>query len=392
MAKNFQSLYSSKNVELFNLLFRHQAYLEGVKGGMAIDYQKMLTALYAEFGKYMFEVRYSNMNAFTKGELLAFIYKFTRAQITFYSQFTQQLIDLLKAFAADDVTVSSAIMQHVTGLTIAQAEALRDHDTTLGYAVVDGSENANDQLWEKIANDPIPANGLLVASALKSLQDAHTSQLIALLKMGWANGWTFAQLRVALYGADNVGYSGVNDSTSVVGSGQVTDTGDASQSEYTSPELWNSKTGLMGKWLAQGVAQENTILQHVSNVTQSAVSSVYFNQYQWVSIMDSRTTAVCWGRNGNVYTYGVGPIPPAHYNCRSKIVALLGEHDAMNYPTSFRDWMMTQPAKVQNDILGSRSASKLRAGGYTDSSLQIGSAVRPLTITDFTSKIESILQ
>ena len=39
-------------------------------------------------------------------------------------------------------------------------------------------------------------------------------------------------------------------------------------------------------------------------------------RYRWISVLDSRTTDVCRGRSNKVYEVGVGPIPPAHPNCR----------------------------------------------------------------------------
>ncbi len=46
------------------------------------------------------------------------------------------------------------------------------------------------------------------------------------------------------------------------------------------------------------------------------------DRYVWQSVIDSHTTDICIGLNGNVYEVGKGPLPPATYNCRSSIVPL----------------------------------------------------------------------
>lgn len=65
----------------------------------------------------------------------------------------------------------------------------------------------------------------------------------------------------------------------------------------------------------------NTLIQHVSMTSKLAAWEEMEGEvkYRWISILDSRTTDICRGRSNRVYVAGVGPIPPAHENCRSVI-------------------------------------------------------------------------
>src|SRR5690606_8444642 len=44
---------------------------------------------------------------------------------------------------------------------------------------------------------------------------------------------------------------------------------------------------------------------------------------QWISTLDSRTTAICMARDQKVYPLNSGPRPPAHPNCRSTTAPVL---------------------------------------------------------------------
>ena len=47
------------------------------------------------------------------------------------------------------------------------------------------------------------------------------------------------------------------------------------------------------------------------------------NHYEWISTLDSRTSDICIGLDGNIYPVGKGRLPPAHFNCRSTTAPIL---------------------------------------------------------------------
>ena len=65
-------------------------------------------------------------------------------------------------------------------------------------------------------------------------------------------------------------------------------------------------------------------------------------------------------RNLNkIYVVGLGPIPPAHYRCRSTIVAY---KSGMKVPTSYGEWLKGQPLKVIEESLGKAKAQMFLTG------------------------------
>ncbi|ANT42298.1 head morphogenesis protein [Salmonella phage BPS11T2] len=61
-----------------------------------------------------------------------------------------------------------------------------------------------------------------------------------------------------------------------------------------------------------------TALAHVSNEARQQVyvqNDDIITKYEWVSTLDSRTSAVCRSRDSMQYEIDKGPLPPAHPNC-----------------------------------------------------------------------------
>lgn len=99
-----------------------------------------------------------------------------------------------------------------------------------------------------------------------------------------------------------------------------------------------------------------TAVQYFSNFAQRKTMERYgVNWYQWISVLDSRTTPVCRGRSNQVYKMGSGPFPPAHPRCRSITVPLRSKSEVLEVP-SYGDWLRQQPRDVVIDILGARKA------------------------------------
>jgi SPP1 gp7 family putative phage head morphogenesis protein len=70
----------------------------------------------------------------------------------------------------------------------------------------------------------------------------------------------------------------------------------------------------------------NTIISHASSVGRLATYNANRNlldQYRWVATLDGLTSLICMSRDGVLYDIGVGPMPPAHFNCRSTTVPVI---------------------------------------------------------------------
>jgi len=105
--------------------------------------------------------------------------------------------------------------------------------------------------------------------------------------------------------------------------------------------------------------------------------------YKWVATLDSRTSLVCAGRDGQVYKdIDKNPKPPAHFNCRSTITYVVkpefdlganiegerpsigpdGDVTLVNDKTTYSQWLRRQPQAFQDEILGPGRAALFRKG------------------------------
>ena len=131
-----------------------------------------------------------------------------------------------------------------------------------------------------------------------------------------------------------------------------------------------------------------TVVRTATNHTASAARKRLFDAnadlakgVQWVSTLDGRTSAVCRGRDGQVYPIDKGPRPPAHPNCRSTTTLVLkswkelginlkdapeGTRASVNgqvaASTTYGDWLKRQPVEFQNEVMGATKARLWRAG------------------------------
>jgi hypothetical protein len=370
-----------------------------VKSGFAGNYKLMLNKLYAEFARYLALNRYATIDLFTKGELNDFIRKFTLAQQRFYSIYTDELAKLLQQFLAVDLDIHKEILQEVTAKTPTEANQVlrtqitegqyanlpiqfqQDYERTevpgksdasarivysltaayqenenasgiYGVGIVSGTDESNTRLWATVTNSPVPANGGYMLPMIDQFGTAASASIDATIRKGYANAWTKQQLSDSLLGTD-ASYSG----------------------------------GVLKMFSDRHTALVATILQHVTSEVQGAVASIYFEQYQWVAIMDNKTTVICASRNGVVYVFGEGPLPPAHWFCRSKIVPVQSGTKLHDIPKTFADWLVTQPDWILNDMLG----TNLKNGSISATSFSNIRTVKPLTLTEFQGKVKYIL-
>lgn len=73
----------------------------------------------------------------------------------------------------------------------------------------------------------------------------------------------------------------------------------------------------------QATSLISTIINAVSSISRNKMyeqNKRLIDRYEWVSTLDGRTTFVCMARDGKLYRVGEGPMPPAHYGCRSTTI------------------------------------------------------------------------
>lgn len=127
-----------------------------------------------------------------------------------------------------------------------------------------------------------------------------------------------------------------------------------------------------------------TAVNHTANAARNRLyqrNKSLIKGVQWLSTLDSRTSAICRARDGKVYPVDSGPRPPAHPNCRSSTAPVLKSWreiglDKDDTPKSTRasmngqvaedmtygEWLRKQPVSVQDEVLGETKAILFRKG------------------------------
>jgi SPP1 gp7 family putative phage head morphogenesis protein len=133
--------------------------------------------------------------------------------------------------------------------------------------------------------------------------------------------------------------------------------------------------GLLNKINAQARATTNTITQAASVQANAAVGGLIFGQYEWVSVLDDRTTKICRRLDGKHWVYGRGPLPPAHVGCRSTIKPW---EDGPTPDESFGAWARRQPSAFRADAFDREPGSSYEGA-------------KPISLEEFKAKGSLIL-
>ena len=155
-------------------------------------------------------------------------------------------------------------------------------------------------------------------------------------------------------------------------------------SDQTVSQMTKSISDLMDNRQRQ---QARTLVRTSVNATSNKVRAAFYanNQgilegYEWVSTLDARTSFICAGRDGIVYKIGKGPLPPAHWGCRSTTVPKIREDlvldksagtrpqvgaegpGTISAKVTYDSWLRRQPANFQDEVLGPSRAGLFRRG------------------------------
>lgn len=215
--------------------------------------------------------------------------------------------------------------------------------------------------------------GKLLKGFIKGWSDAQRDTLTGIIRTGSVSGQTNAEIIRAIRGDARLGF----------------------------------RNGALAQTRNQTAAMTRTAVQHISHQARLATlqaNSRVVKKYRWLSTLDDRTSELCQGLSGEEFEVGNGPIPPAHVNCRSTIVAVLegelaeelrkGRKQASQFgpvdaKENYFDWMKRQPAAFQDDALGPVKARLLRRGGLTGEEfrqLTRADNFRPLTLAEMAKK------
>jgi hypothetical protein len=335
---------------LYNLLTRHQVYLEGVKLGLSFEFRPYLRELDDEIRKLFARLEYGNLGEMTKRELQKFLKRVRKSQRSIYNRYNTQLSERTLEFMRVDVDVTRDLYIDIEGITPEEAYEEDRGEPVAGIAALSGNKKGDSLLWAKIANDPIPANGMKVDPFVAAFILDSMSRVENAVIKGWSNKYTVFETLRLIRGTKGRNY----------------------------------RDGELNKINNNNSAVVKTVLQHIDSEIQAGIASLFYPRYQWVSVLDGRTTEICLSRSNKIYEFGRGPLPPAHIGCRSKIVPT--NKSEAEYKQTYYAWIRQQPVAVQDDILGRKRGLALRKGELTAKDFPKFNEINPISIEQFGNK------
>lgn len=153
-----------------------------------------------------------------------------------------------------------------------------------------------------------------------------------------------------------------------------------------------------------------TGVQHTAMVARTeTLKENGVEKYEWLSTLDSRTSAICQSLDGQQFEFGKGPTPPIHPNCRSSVTAVLpddmqflregAERASTDGPVdadqTYYGWLKKQPASFQQEALGPTWAKVFRDGGVNADEfarLRLGKDFQPITLEQLREKRPAIFE
>jgi len=343
-------------VSLYDAFTRHQVYLEGYKDGMDASLDPVMRRLYTRLSSALYSTQVSRLNELSKKQLNRLIGTLREILLDSNDAYLRQMLTELERFAEAESKMQTGIMSLITGQSVEAAYAAGIGVPLIGLAALANTRTGYDRMWASVSNAPDPATGLTPVALLKQYLGYSTNSILQLVSRGYANGWTLTELLAEVFGTRKKRF----------------------------------RDGLTARLVRNGSSVLRTIVQHVSSRVQAAIASVFFDKYEWVAVLDTRTSDICRFRDGQHYTYGKGPLPPAHYRCRSRAIPISKGATGNAYADTFYTWIQRQPVAVQNDILGVRRARDLRAGRANAASMARFRSRNQLTRAQFAGKFNLI--
>jgi SPP1 gp7 family putative phage head morphogenesis protein len=137
----------------------------------------------------------------------------------------------------------------------------------------------------------------------------------------------------------------------------------------------------------QAASLVSTVTNHLAALARQrffGVNKRMIDRYEWVSTLDGRTTLICMSRDGNVYRVGEGPVPPAHWSCRSTIVGKVKKEfdldlsikakrpsvnedgaEQVSAKVTYGGWLKSQSKEFVDEALGRERSRLFREGQLT---------------------------
>jgi SPP1 gp7 family putative phage head morphogenesis protein len=241
--------------ELFDVVVRHQIYLEGLKRGRNADFPKVLAQLDRALRTGLAHIDYASLSEASKRKLNDLLVALRKSMRAIFDPWLKLLVEWLERFMQVEVEAFNAYF----GGNIEPASVLASSKT-----------------------EPM-SDGLFWLPLLRGSAAYSMMKIERLVIAGYANQTPTDEIIRGLLGTKAKSFKD--------GIGRTLDN--------------------------QTTAAVATVMQHLSAQASMNVAKSIFGEYEWLSVLDDVTTRICRDRDGKRYVYGRGPMPPAHMRCRS---------------------------------------------------------------------------
>lgn len=310
---------------------RNQVLLEGVKKDTVDEYLVLLPLLATVVRNELLSAQVNNISDLSVRQLQRLIGRIERRTDQTIKPYTKEFIRKLKLLAEQQAEFAADAHNEYRG------ENIRPASAKIAYEEADST--------------PMSANGSFIDETLVAWVAAYHSRVKNAIQKNWAEGQAVS-----------------NTLGVVVGT---------SRNRFRDGLLY-------GITARQATTTINTIVQHVSTSAQIAtMKAAGVKGYRWVSVLDSRTSAVCRSLSGKFFRLDQrGPRPPLHPNCRSTIVPSNSGESNYTEPTYY-EWLKKQSPTIQDSVLGETRGRVFREGGLSAAKfadLQLDKNFKPITL------------
>lgn len=385
--------------ELVDIATRHQVYLERYKAGEIKKTDVLFVRLNRDLINILGRLSSPELGVLTNIEQAKLLEDVRKNQVEAYTEHLNALVLQLRLLADFEREFELESLDEVSEDTVEPD----DGDAAAG-------------LWLAVQERPMSATGKLLATWLGGWMATEVTRGGDLIRRAIAEGWTVSRLTTAFRGTAANGYkdglfasSRRNTATTINTAVQHVSSAARVHTMSNTTFQPKGKSGL--KTDAEGrVTSIPVSARAAARAAGIKVGDkIKLMGYRWVSILDSVTSQICRSLDGQVFPFGKGPIPPAHPNCRSSIIAeMLGRWlkrgptgrfakrderkatgakgtETVDGKVTYYEWLKTQPAAFQDDALGVTRAKLFREGGLSAAAfakLNLGRNFQPLTLDE----------
>lgn len=325
-----------------------QLYIERVKSGLSVEFASVNSAVINALYDSLRRLAVTTLSGMTKTAFASLVNTVTRKLRLAWAEYTDRITGRLEEFTNDE---ASFVTEALNRVLLAPVEASGD-------------------AWAWLKPATIAGLGGTVAYGLQDLGTNVARRVYQAINIAYANRFTAQQLITT----------------------------------FTGTVAANLKDGVLHRLRTLASATVDTIFQAGASTARIGVFKKVGHAllgYSWVSIIDSRTSAVCRSLSGQVFQYGSGPVPPMHLRCRSHIEPVFSSFSVLREGAgrvfsageSYYNWLSRQSNGLQDDILGPTRGRLFRKGGLTPdefASIVVNGRYVPLTLAELRKKTPSI--